>query len=59
MNHFDYTGPSALGREFQAPSTKIREDYPQKAYYWRKKAGQTGTRQNPKRGWRDEVRPVQ
>lgn len=26
--------------------------YPQRAYYWRKKQGLTGTRQNPDRGWR-------
>lgn len=28
--------------------------YPQRAYYWRKKQGLTGTRQNPVRGWRCE-----
>lgn len=54
MTPFDYTGPSALGREFQAPAQKIRDDYPQKAYYWRRKAGLTGTRQNPKRQWRND-----
>jgi hypothetical protein len=28
------------------------EKYPQSAYYWRKKAGLTGSRQNPQRHWR-------
>lgn len=28
--------------------------YPQRAYYWRKKQGLTGTRQNPVRGWREQ-----
>ena len=37
-------------REERKPETpKI---YPQKDYYWRKKAGLTGTRDNPDRHWR-------
>jgi hypothetical protein len=33
---------------------------PQWAYYWRKKAGLTGTRQDPKRHWRqDDLRNLQ
>lgn len=29
--------------------------YPQLAWYWRKKAGLTGTREKPVRGWRERI----
>lgn len=38
-----------------AAAPKARPDYPQAAYYWRKKLGLTGTRQNPDRQWRKRV----
>lgn len=41
-------------REAQ-PAVKAPADYPQKAYYWRRKAGITGTRQAPDRHWRKAV----
>ena len=38
--------------------TPKRADYPQAAYYWRKKYGLTGTRQNPDRHWRKHADPL-
>ena len=35
------------------PSPGLEVEYAQKSYYWRKKAGVTGTRQNPDRHWRN------
>jgi hypothetical protein len=40
---------------WQTPREKPKADYPQKAYYHRKKAGLTGTRQNPDRQWRKKT----
>ena len=37
--------------------TPMRPDYPQLAYYWRKKAGLTQSRQNPDRQWRKKQNP--
>ena len=31
---------------------------PQAAYYHRKKAGLTGSRNNPNRGWKNEMHPL-
>lgn len=46
-NAFHWKGqPSTLRVETE------KRSYPQKDYYWRKKAGQTGSRQNPDRQWR-------
>ena len=48
QNAFHWKGqPSSF-----APKEPIKAEYPQKSYYWRKKAGQTGSRQNPDRQWR-------
>jgi hypothetical protein len=43
MNAFNWRE----GREAPKPKS-----YPQKDYYWRKKAGLTGTRKTPDRQWR-------
>ncbi len=53
------TGPSVFDWRTAAPTvmTPMRPDYPQAAYYWRKKAGLTGTRQNPDRHWRKKQNP--
>ena len=51
MNAFDWRGPSQSGIEAVEQPARM---YPQLAYYWRKKAGLTGTRDKPVRGWRDQ-----
>jgi hypothetical protein len=60
MSPFNWRGPSQLIAEFtkDAPEVVVK-NYPQKSYYWRRKAGLTGTRQNPDRHWRKrEVQPL-
>lgn len=49
------TGPSTIGLR---KDDRKRSDYPQAAYYHRKKAGLTGTRQNPDRHWRKKQNPA-
>lgn len=39
------------------PSPGLEAEYPQKSYYWRRKAGLTGTRDNPDRHWRKRSEP--
>lgn len=51
MSVFDWQGPSQLGIERKPVLSEMR---PQNAYYWRKKAGLTGSRDKPVRGWRDD-----
>ena len=54
LNAFHWKGqPSS----FAPPAPAPRESYPQLDYYHRRKAGLTGTRQNPDRQWR--TRPAQ
>lgn len=38
----------------QSPTNPLAAMAPQNAYYHRRKAGLTGTRQDPQRGWRNE-----
>ena len=46
-------------RKTPEPAKPAHADkYPQAAYYWRKKAGLTGTRDKPVRGWRDAVQQL-
>lgn len=56
MNAFDWRGPSELAEHFDAapkPNSQTGEGmYPQLSYYYRKKAGLSGSRKNPVRGWR-------
>ena len=51
MSPFNWRGPSQSGLCGAPPLVELR---PQNAYYWRKKAGLTGTRDKPVRGWRDD-----
>ena len=58
MSAFNWQGPSTLAPEL-CKGVAVKQDYPQKSYYWRKKAGLTGSRQNPDRHWRKrEVQPL-
>ena len=49
MSPFDWRGPSQSEVEKVPQPAQM---YPQLAYYWRKKAGLTGSRAAPVRGWR-------
>lgn len=49
MSPFNWRGPSQSGLCDAPPLVEMR---PQNAYYWRKKAGLTGSRVAPVRGWR-------
>jgi hypothetical protein len=49
---FDWQASKSQLRSMFADDTP-EDMYPQRAYYWRKKAGLTGTRQEPDRGWRE------
>ena len=51
MSVFDWRGPSQSGVEKIPQPVDM---YPQLAYYWRKKAGLTGTKDKPVRGWRED-----
>ena len=54
MNAFHWRNkPEEIKPEMVKPKSYPQEAiYPQKDYYWRKKAGLTGTRDNPDRHWR-------
>ena len=53
MSVFDWRSEPLKCPDLREPEP--REKYPQAAYYHRKKAGLTGTRQNPDRHWRRDA----
>ena len=53
MSVFDWQASKSELRNMFADDTP-EDMYPQRAYYWRKLQGLTGTRQNPARNWRQD-----
>ena len=53
MSVFDWRGASSVFAGAQEFAGRALDGMsPQAAYYWRKKAGLTGSRDKPVRGWR-------
>ena len=54
MSVFDWRGASSVfAGEQEYAGRQLDGMTPQAAFYWRKKAGLTGTKDKPVRGWRD------
>ena len=55
MSVFDWRGASSVfAGEPEHAARQLEGMSPQAAFYWRKKAGLTGTRDKPVRGWRED-----